>query len=264
MTGNPLKLHLLRLAQSLQSRLSMKTSSAVRFTAVGATTSQKEASEAFATTRPSSADLRLLARLRAGDDSAVSELVRRYHSSLMRLALAFLPNEALAEEAVQDTWAAVLDGLASFEGRSSLKTWIFRILTNRAKTRLVREARSVPFSALAGEDSDEVAVNSGRFAGDGHWAKSPPSFSAENPEKQLIEKEAMSCLDCALQQLPLNQRAVVTLRDVQGTDSDEVCNILGISETNQRVLLHRGRSKLRSALEEHLIGAAPTCSGAMS
>ena len=242
----------------------MKTSLAVGLAAVGATTSQREASEARATTRPSSADVRLLARLRAGDDSALSELVRRYQVSLMRLAVAFLPNEALAEEAVQDTWTAVVDGLASFEGRSSLKTWIFRILTNRAKTRLVREARSIPFSALTGDDSDEVAVNPARFAADGHWAELPASFSAESPEKQLIDKEAMSCLESALQQLPLNQRAVVNLRDVQGMESDEVCNILGIRETNQRVLLHRGRSKLRRALEEHLIGAEPACSGATS
>lgn len=242
----------------------MKTSSATRLAPVGATSPQTAAGETRPTTRPSSVDLKILARLRAGDGSALRELVRRYHASLLRLALAFLPNQALAEEAVQDTWTAVLDGLASFEGRSSLKTWIFRILANRAKTRMVREARSVPFSALAGAESDEVAVDPARFASDGHWAESPRSFSNESPEKQLIDKEAMSCLESALRQLPLNQRTVVTLRDVQGLDSDEVCNILGIRETNQRVLLHRGRSKLRRALEEHLIGAEPACSGATS
>ena len=242
----------------------MKTSSAARLAAVGATSSQTGAGKTRPTTRPSSADLKSLALLRAGDESALRELVRRYHGSLLRLALAFLPNQVLAEEAVQDTWTAVLDGLASFEGRSSLKTWIFRILANRAKTRLVREARSVPFSALTRVDSDEMVVDPARFASDGHWAESPPSFTDESPEKKLIDKEAMSCLESALQQLPLNQRTVVTLRDVQGLDSDEVCNILGIRETNQRVLLHRGRSKLRRALEDHLIGAEPACSGATS
>ncbi len=233
----------------------MKTSSAVRLASVGAIPSQTAASEIGTTTAASSADLKLLARLRAKDESALCELVRRYQGPLLRLALAFLPNEALAEEAVQDTWAAVVDGLASFEGRSSLKTWIFRILTNRAKTRLLREARSVPFSALTRLDSDEVAVNPARFDSDGHWAEPPSNLSDESPEKQLIDKEAMSCLERALRQLPLNQRAVVSLRDVQGMESDEVCNMLGIRETNQRVLLHRGRSKLRRALEEHLIGA---------
>jgi RNA polymerase sigma-70 factor (ECF subfamily) len=206
--------------------------------------------------RASSADLKLLARLRAGDESAVVELVRRYQGTLLRLAYAFRPNRAFAEEVVQDTWAAVVDGLASFQGRSSLKTWICRILTNRAKTRLIREARSVPFSALKGFDCDEPVVDPARFVPDGHWAESPRSFTDdESPEKQLITKEAMLFLERALQQLPLNQRAVVTLRDVEGLESDEVCNVLDIRETNQRVLLHRARSKLRQALEDQLIGA---------
>jgi len=182
------------------------------------------------------------------------ELVRRYHGALLRLALVLLPNRAIAEEVVQDTWMFVVDGLASFEGRSSLKTWICRILTNRAKTRQIREARSVPFSALRKSDSDEHAVDPARFLPDGRWAEPPRRWNEDTPERLLIQKEAMGCLERALQQLPPNQRAVVTLRDIEGFDSDEVCNVLDIGETNQRVLLHRARSKLRRALEEHLIG----------
>jgi RNA polymerase sigma-70 factor (ECF subfamily) len=193
----------------------------------------------------------LVARLRASDESAFNELVRRDHGALLRLALVFLPNRALAEEAVQDTWAAVVDGLSSFEGRSSLKTWILRILANRAKTRLTRESRSVPFSALKDSDLDEPVVDPSRFSSNGRWAAPPQRYDDDGPEKQLMHKEAIRCLERAMQELPPNQRAVVTLRDVEGLDSDEVCNILGVRETNQRVLLHRARSKLRRALEEH-------------
>jgi len=174
---------------------------------------------------------------------------------MLRFALAFLPSEALAEEVVQETWIAVVDGLASFEGRSRLKTWIFRILANQAKTRLLREARCVPFSALKPCHSYDAAADPTRFVSDGYWVESPRSFSDETPEKQLIDKQAISCLERALRQLPLNQRAVVTLMDVQGMGSDEVCNMLGIRRNNQRVLLHRARSKLRRALEEHRVGA---------
>lgn len=241
----------------------MTTSSATELAPVRAYP-RTPARDARAGVRASSADLKLLARLRAGDESALDELVRRYHGVLVRLALAFQPNRAFAEEVVQDTWTAVVDGLASFEGRSSLKTWICRILTNRAKTRLIREARSIPFSALKDVDSDEPTVDPARFLNDGRWAEAPRSFTNESPEKQLIHKEAILCLDRALQQLPLNQRAVVTLRDVEGLGSEEVCNVLEIRETNQRVLLHRARAKLRRALEEHLIGASAECSGATS
>ena len=200
------------------------------------------------------ADHRLVARLRAGDESALTELVRRYHATLLRIAQVLLPNRAIAEEVVQDTWACVVEGLDSFEGRSTLKTWICRILTNRAKTRLIREARSVSFSALRDSDSDEVAVDPDRFSSDGRWAEAPRRWNHNTPEKLVMEKEAMGCLGRALEELPAAQRAVVTLRDVEGLESEEVCNVLGIGETNQRVLLHRGRSRLRRALEEHLIG----------
>ena len=207
------------------------------------------------TTRASSTDFSLVARLRAGEEPALIELVRRYQGALLGFALALLPNRAIAEEVVQDTWACVIDGLASFEGRSSLKTWICRILANRAKTRLIREARSVPFSALKDSDSDNPAVDPARFFPDGRWAEPPRKWNDDTPEKLLMQREAMGCLERALQELPASQRAVVTMRDIEGLDSDEVCNVLDIRETNQRVLLHRARSKLRRALEEHLIGA---------
>lgn len=205
--------------------------------------------------RASPTDLGLVARLRAGEEPALTELVRRYQGVLLALALAMLPNRATAEEVVQDTWACAIDGLASFEGRSSLKTWICRILANRAKSRLIREARSVPFTALTSSDSDHPAVDPDRFSPDGRWADPPRSWNNETPEKLLMRRQAMGCLEKALQELPAAQRAVVTLRDIEGLDSDEVCNVLDIRETNQRVLLHRARSKLRRALEEHLIGA---------
>jgi RNA polymerase sigma-70 factor (ECF subfamily) len=173
----------------------------------------------------------------------------------MRLALAFLPNRASAEEAVQDTWTAVVDGLPFFESRSSLKTWIFRILVNRARTRLRRESRSVPFSALRDSDLDEPAVDPARFSSNGRWAEPLESWSDDSPEKRLMSKEAIRCLERALQELPPKQRAVVTLRDVEGFEPEEVCNVLGVGEISQRVLLHRARSKLRQALEEHRIAA---------
>jgi RNA polymerase sigma-70 factor, ECF subfamily len=193
-----------------------------------------------------------VARLRAGDESAFREIVQRYHTALMRLALAFRPNRVFAEEVVQDTWTNVVDGLSSFRGQSSLKTWIWRILMNRAQTLLDREARSVPLSALQGCDPDEP-VDATRFFADGNSVEPPQSFNDESPEEHLMCKETMRCIERALQRLPLNQRAVVTMRDVEGLESYEVCNILRIGVTNQRVLLHRARSKLRRVLEEQLI-----------
>src|SRR5260370_38416913 len=222
----------------------MKNSSAVCLSPDGAI-AQTASRDCRPTARASSANRKLLAPLRAGDDSVLSELVRRYHGPLLRLALVFLPSEALAEEVVQDTWTAVVEGLTSFEGRSSFKTWIFRILTHRAKTRLRREARSVPFSALKPCDWDEAAVDQTRFVSDGHWAEPPRSFTDESPEKQLIRKEAISCLERALRQFPLNQRAAGTLRDVEGIGAAEVSNIRGIREWKSPVLLHHERQQLR-------------------
>ncbi len=216
------------------------TTSATQLAAVGVL-HRSAARSARSTAPANSAGLRLVARFRAVDASAVSEVVRRHHDALLRLALALLPNRALAEETVQDTWAAVVDGLDSFEGRSSLKTWIFRIFFNRAKSCLRAEARSVPFSALSDCVSAEPKV----------YPTPPQSWNDDNPEKLLMRKDAIGSLGRALQRLPPKQRAVVTLRGVEGLESDEVCSILRVRETNQRVLLYRARSKLRRALREH-------------
>lgn len=193
-----------------------------------------------------------MARLLGGDEAAFTSLVERHHGALLRFAQVFVHSRAVAEEVVQETWVGVLGGLASFEGRSSLKTWIFRILANRARTRAVREGRQIPFSALADPATDEPAVDPARFRPGGSWAEPPRRWDDETPEKILARRQAMERLSRVLSDLPPNQRAVVTLRDIEGLEAEEVCNVLEIGETNQRVLLHRARSKLRRVLEEFL------------
>jgi RNA polymerase sigma-70 factor (ECF subfamily) len=206
-------------------------------------------------------DLRTVAALRAGDERVFRELVERYHASLIRVALLYVRTRAVAEEVVQDTWIGVLRSLPRFEGRSSLRTWIFRILANQARTRARREARSVPFSSLAGDDDDSPTVDPDRFlaadhpAFPGHWA-SPPQSWAARPEEELLARETRELVLAAIEALPPSQRAVISLRDVEGWSSDEVCDLLEISEGNQRVLLHRARAKVREALEEYLDGRA--------
>ena len=197
-------------------------------------------------------DSALLARLLAGEKAAFEGLVREYHSALVRLAGAFVSTQASAEELVQETWMAVLDGLKSFEGRSSLRTWIFRILTNRAKTRGVREGRTQPISSLGPaepEGGEGPAVDPGRFAPDGHWADPPHAWQEEDPERIALRGEAIGCVERAIATLPASQRAVITLRDVEGISSEETCAALELSEGNQRVLLHRARARVRTALE---------------
>jgi RNA polymerase sigma-70 factor (ECF subfamily) len=185
--------------------------------------------------------------------------VQRYGLSLLRLARTFVRDRAVAEEVVQETWLAVLNGIDRFEGRSSLKTWIFQILSNRARTRAVRERRSAPFSALAGEaGDDEAAVDADRFrpAGDrwvGHWAAAPSDWS-HLPEERLLGRETLERVHEAIRALPPRQADVLVLRDVEGWEPDEVCDALGISDGNQRILLHRARSKVRAALERYLAG----------
>lgn len=205
----------------------------------------------------SAEDLRLVEALRSGNESAFVSLIDRYHTSMLRLAMIFVPSQAVAEEVVQETWMGVLQGLDRFEGRSSLKTWIFRILTNRAKTRAQREGRSVPFSSLSEFTSElhEPAVEPERFKGPdqqwpGHWVSFPRSWD-EIPEERIISQETMTCIQEAIDILPPRQREVITLRDIEGCSSDEACNLLGVSEVNQRVLLHRARSRVRRALERY-------------
>ncbi len=200
-------------------------------------------------------ELVLVERLLAGDESAFRALVDGYHGRLRRLALIFVSNPATAEEVVQETWLAFLEGLRSFERRSALQTWIFGILTNRAKTRAMRDGRSLPFSALTSREVEAGhAVDPSRFTDKGTWAEPPKAWNEDTPEQLLLRGEAMAHLQKALAALPANQRAVVTLRDIEGMDSEDVCNILDIGDANQRVLLHRARSKLRRALEQCMDG----------
>ena len=192
----------------------------------------------------------LVARLRAGDEAAFRALIEMYNAMLVRVARMYVSSQAVAEEVVQETWLAVLEGIDRFEGRSSLKTWLFRILTNRAKTRGIREGRSLPFSAL---EPEGPAVESERFHGGehawpGHWAAPPTGF----PEERLLAGETREVIERAIEALPPTQRAVISLRDIEGWSADEVCNALTLSETNQRVLLHRARAAVRAALEQYL------------
>ena len=209
--------------------------------------------------RAAEADRRLLQRLRAGDEAAFMELVDREGPAMLRLARRFVPSQAVAEEVVQETWVAVLAGLDRFEGRSSLRTWIFRILVNRAKTRGTRERRTVPFATLAGDEAsgDFHAVDPSRFLPSDHdrwphhWATPPRRWEAQ-PETATEVAETLAIIARAIDALPETQRTVILLRDVEGWAGPDVSNALEISETNQRVLLHRARSKVRAALEDHL------------
>ncbi len=197
-------------------------------------------------------DSDIVRRLRAGEEQAFTELVDRHHGALVRLARVFVRTEASAEEVVQDVWASVIQGLGSFEERSSLKTWIFHILTNQAKTRAVREGRTLPFSSLDGEEDPEPAVDPGRFKADGMWADPPRRWGDDTPEAILLRQEALTLVQSTIEGLPPRQRAVILLRDVEGESAESVCNVLEINETNQRVLLHRARMGVRRVLEQYL------------
>jgi len=188
-------------------------------------------------------DRELLLRLRSGDERAFVSLVKRYHEPMLRLAASFVPSHAVAEEVVQDTWLAVLRGLDGFEGRSSLKSWLFRILVNRARTTGTREHRSVPVA------DPEPAVDPARFEASGSWAD-PPEHWIEAAESRVEAGKLAGRIRAWLDELPARQREVVLLRDVEELSSEEVCAVLSISEGNQRVLLHRGRSRLRQLFED--------------
>jgi RNA polymerase sigma-70 factor, ECF subfamily len=205
----------------------------------------------------SAEDQQLLEALRRGDEAAFARLVTSYQSALTRLALTFVGERSVAEEVVQDTWVAVLQGLDRFAGRSSLKTWIFRILMNRARTRGAREGRSVPFADLAAtEDAGAPSIDPSAFWPPDHpqrpgaWVSYPRPWS-RTPESSALDGELQRVIRDAVDALPPAQRTVLTLRDIAGWDSDEVCNELAITETNQRVLLHRGRAKVRAAVARY-------------
>ena len=190
--------------------------------------------------------MELIDRLRQGDEAAFRELFDSHHAMLVRLAMAYVKNASVAEEVAQDTWTAVIDALPSFEGRSALKTWIARIAINRAKTRAQRDGRQVPL------DDEEPNSQDDRFNRIGAFRRTPVAF--DNPEALLLNREVRVAIDKCLEGLPEQQRAIVTLRDIEGWSSEEVCNVLELSESNQRVLLHRGRGRLRAALEAVLGG----------
>jgi len=186
--------------------------------------------------------------LRAGDERAFVALVESYNGSMLRLAGSFVPSRAVAEEVVQDTWLAVLRGLAAFEGRSSLRTWMFTILVNRARTTGTREQRTIPIA-----DAGPV-VDASRFGPNGAWSE-PPEHWIEDAENRIEAEKLAELVKAAMDGLPGRQREVVLLRDVEEMSSAEVCQVLSISEANQRVLLHRGRGKLRQILEAELGGS---------
>ncbi len=198
--------------------------------------------------------------LQRGDEAVFSSVMEAYSGSLLRLAMSFVPSRAVAEEVVQETWMGVLEGIGRFEGRSSFKTWLFRILTNRAKTRGTRERRYEPFGlpGTDGDGDDGPSLEDSLFvtegSGKGHWADPPQGWEADTPERALLSKECRTAIEEAINGLPDNQRQVITLRDVEGVSAEEICNILSISETNQRVLLHRARTKVRRVLDPYVRG----------
>jgi RNA polymerase sigma-70 factor, ECF subfamily len=202
-------------------------------------------------------DEAIVASLRAGDERTFRDLYQRHCPAMKRVARSYVESDAVAEEIVQETWLGILTGIDRFEGRSALRSWIFSILINQAKTHSVRERRTLPFSSISPAGRDEPAVDADRFQNDdeawpGHWATPPRPW--QKPDRRALSLEARELLKAALSELPDRQRVIVCLRDVDGLSSGEVCGLLGLSRENERVLLHRGRSRLRAALEEYVDG----------
>jgi RNA polymerase sigma-70 factor, ECF subfamily len=202
----------------------------------------------------------LISRLRRGDEGAFDELVTQHHSALIRMAMGYVADREVAEEVVQDTWMAVIESLNRFEGRSSLRTWICGILIHKAKDRGVREKRHTTFSAFESYDDDnDEAVDPSRFqqTGEwaGHWAFPPQPWDDQTPEKLLASQQAVNAMQRAIEALPATLKEVLILRDVEGVDAKEVCEMLKITETNLYVRLHRARERVRAAVETALGGA---------
>jgi RNA polymerase sigma-70 factor (ECF subfamily) len=195
-----------------------------------------------------------LEALRAGDEAAFVALIDRYHGPLYRLAMAYVRDHGVAEDVVQETWLTCLRSLDKFEGRSSLKTWIFGILINVARSRRRKESRLLPLTTLfRGDDSDSrrPTVDPDRFGGDGMWIAPPDSWS-NIPLAKVVQAETLERVKAAIEGLPLKQREVIVLRDIAGLEADEVCRLLSISAENQRVRLHRGRAAVRKMLEAYM------------
>jgi len=202
-------------------------------------------------------DPRFLDRLRRGDPNAYRILVRRFHASLVRFAASIIGSHAQAEEVVQDSWLAVCAGVGRFEGRSSLVTWIFSIVTNRARTRASREGRLVGLGALMeGSPANDRGVPLSDFKADGHWAEAPKLWDDLNPERIVSGRQLWDHVQTVIDRLPPGQRAVILLRDMEGRDAEETCALLELSPENQRVLLHRARSRIRQEIDT-LVSAGP-------
>lgn len=200
-------------------------------------------------------DPAFLARLRQGEEAAYRTLIRRYHTSLTGVAAAIIGSRAQAEEVVQDAWLAVFSGIARFEGRSSLTTWLFSIVLNRARTRISREARTVGLPDLMeGTPPGERAVPLSAFQPDGHWQELPRLWDDISPERIVGGRQLWDHVATAIERLPAGQRAVILLRDTEGRDADETCTLLGLTPENQRVLLHRARSRIRQTIDALLAG----------
>lgn len=204
-------------------------------------------------------EVALLARLRQGDEGAFDELVTRHHSALSRMAMGYVADREVAEEVVQDTWMGVIEGLGRFEGRSSLRTWIFGIMIHKAKDRGVREKRHTTFSSFESvDDGGHETVDPSRFhqSGEwaGHWAFPPQPWDDQTPEKLLASQQAVNAMNRAIDALPRTLKDVLILRDVEGVDAKEVCDMLKITETNLYVRLHRARERVRQAVETYLEG----------
>lgn len=190
----------------------------------------------------------LVDRILAGERAALRLLIEREHAALLRFARAITRDDDLAQEVVQDAWVRIHGGLAAFERRSSLRTWMARIVINRAKTLTARAARWVPFAEEA--ETQQDAVDPGAFTERGFWKEAPSRWHVETPERLLDRQQICAAIHAEIAELPTAQRAVLTLRDLEGWDAEEVCNALEISESNQRVLLHRARSRVRAGLEK--------------
>ncbi len=204
-------------------------------------------------------DPAFLALLRVGDQGAYRALIRRFHASLTRVAASVIGSQAQAEEVVQDAWLAVFNNIGRFEGRSSLTTWLFSIVMNRARTRIGREGRTVGLPAiLDGAQSGERAVPASSFAADGHWTEAPRLWDEISPERIVGGRQLWDHVQEIVDGLPAGQKAVILLRDMEGRDADEACEILGITAENQRVLLHRARGRIRTAIDKLTSPTAPS------
>jgi RNA polymerase sigma-70 factor (ECF subfamily) len=203
-------------------------------------------------------DPAFMARLRAGDALAYRALIRRFHGSLVSVANSIIGSRAQAEEVVQDSWLAVFNGIGRFEGRSSLATWLFSIVLNRARTRAGRESRLVGLPGiLDGTQGSERAVDVTEFQPDGHWVEAPRLWDEINPERVVAGRQLWTHVQAAIERLPAGQRAVIVLRDMEGREAEEACALLGISAENQRVLLHRARGRIRKTIDALVDGTAP-------